>query len=396
MIESFGSLYAGHVDFDDLGFDAPSLNDRWLSESQLNSVYTKMEAIAKVMDESGFDIFWMAEHHFQREGYECLPNIIMLAVHLAHLTKNIRIGCGFNVSPMWHPLRMAEDFATAEILTKGRTVFGVARGYHSREVEAFGSPMLDTDANRELFEEQVDVIFKAFHQDSFSHKGKNYTIPPEVPYRGYTLKDITLVPRPVNRPVECWQPIVSASERGLRFMAKRHMVGIVGGGAAPGGGSDTVIREWQRIQAEEGIETDLGGNLAVGFTLHIADSEKKAIEEARPFFEENMKMFAPLGFIRGLSDEQITALGQGGKSARNANLPTLEEAVESGSWLVGTPESITEKLLEVQDRYPGLKYVNVGHVIGTPENVIVEQLGRFGREIIPKIKSGGLGAAAGS
>ena len=107
-------------------------------------------------------------------------------------------------------------------------------------------------------------------------------------------------------------------------------------------------------------------------------------------------MFAPLGFIRGLSDEQITALGQGGKSARNANLPTLEEAVESGSWLVGTPESITEKLLEVQDRYPGLKYVNVGHVIGTPENVIVEQLGRFGREIIPKIKSGGLGAAAGS
>ena len=103
MIESFGSLYAGHVDFDDLGFDAPPLNDRWLSESQLNSVYTKMEAIAKVMDESGFDIFWMAEHHFQREGYECLPNIIMLAVHLAHLTKNIRIGCGFNVSPMWHP-----------------------------------------------------------------------------------------------------------------------------------------------------------------------------------------------------------------------------------------------------------------------------------------------------
>ena len=169
------------MDFDDLGFDAPPLNDRWLSESQLNSVYTKMEAIAIVMDESGFDIFWMAEHHFQREGYECLPNIIMLAVHLAHLTKNIRIGCGFNVSPMWHPLRMAEDFATAEILTKGRTVFGVARGYHSREVEAFGSPMLDTDANRELFEEQVDVIFKAFHQDSFSPKGKNHTLPPEVP-----------------------------------------------------------------------------------------------------------------------------------------------------------------------------------------------------------------------
>ena len=386
MIESFGTLYAGHVDFNDLGFDATPLNDRWLNESQLNSVYTKMEAIAKVMDESGFDIFWMAEHHFQREGYECLPNIILLAVHLAHITKNIRIGCGFNVSPMWHPLRLAEDFATAEILTKGRTIFGVARGYHSREVESFGNPMLDADANRELFEEQVDVIFKAFHEESFSHKGKNFTIPPEVPYRGYTLNDITLVPRPINRPVDCWQPIVSASERGLRFMAKRNMKGIVGGGAAPESGSDTVIKEWQRIQSEEGIETELGGNLSVGFTLHIADSEKKAIEEARPFFEENMKMFAPLGFIKGLSDDQISAVAQGGKKARSANLPTLEEAVQSGSWLVGTPESITEKLLDVQDRYPGLKYINVGHVIGTPQEVIVEQLGRFGHEIIPKIK----------
>ena len=50
MIESFGSLYAGHVDFDDIGLDATPLNDRWLTESHLNSVYTKTEAIAKVMD----------------------------------------------------------------------------------------------------------------------------------------------------------------------------------------------------------------------------------------------------------------------------------------------------------------------------------------------------------
>ena len=180
MIESFGSLYAGHVDFDEIGFDAMPSNDRWLSEDDLNSVYSKSESIAKVMDENGFDIFWMAEHHFQREGYECIPNLMMLAIHLAHITKNIRIGCGFNVAPMWHPLRMAEDFATADILTKGRVVFGVGRGYHSREVEAFGNPILDAEANRELFEEQIEIIQKAFNSDSFSHKGKEYVIPPEV------------------------------------------------------------------------------------------------------------------------------------------------------------------------------------------------------------------------
>jgi alkanesulfonate monooxygenase SsuD/methylene tetrahydromethanopterin reductase-like flavin-dependent oxidoreductase (luciferase family) len=47
-----------------------------------------------------------------------------MALHLAHRTKNIKIGCGFNITPMWHPLRLAEDFAMADILTGGRIVFG--------------------------------------------------------------------------------------------------------------------------------------------------------------------------------------------------------------------------------------------------------------------------------
>ena len=127
----------------------------------------------------------------------------------AHLTKNLKFGCGFNVNPMWHPLRLAEDFAVADILTGGRLIFGVGRGYHSREVETFGAPVIDNEANKELFEEQMEIILKAFNEDSFSHKGKHYTIPADVPYRGYQLKDVTLVPRPVNLPVEIWQPIAS-------------------------------------------------------------------------------------------------------------------------------------------------------------------------------------------
>ncbi len=79
---------------------------------------------------------------------------------------------------MWHPLRLAEDFATADILTNGRVVFGVGRGYHTREVETFGSPMLDADAdaNRELFEEQ-EIVLKAFNHDSGAAMGdSNETI----------------------------------------------------------------------------------------------------------------------------------------------------------------------------------------------------------------------------
>ena len=387
MITKFGSLFAGHVDFDDTGFDATPVNDRRLSDATLAGVFDKSEAIILKMEELGYDTFWSAEHHFQHEGYECIPNLLMMYVHMAHLTKNLKFGCGFNVNPMWHPLRLAEDYATADILTGGRVIFGVGRGYHSREVDTFGVPstLTDNDANREIFEEQVEVMMKAFNEESFSHEGKHYKLPPEVPYRGYMLKELTLVPRPRNLPVETWQPVVSASQRAMDFMAKHGIKGIIGGGAAAGGAQDQVVRQWRETLAKSGRETELGADLTIGFSMHIAETEEKAIEEARPFFEENMKMFAPLGFVRGLSDDQISNLGQGSK-ARSAGLPTLEDGVKAGSWLCGPPELVAEKIDDLQNRYRGLEQINVGSVIGTPQSVVLDQLERFGKEVMPKFK----------
>jgi len=387
MITKFGSLFAGHVDFDDTGFDATPVNDRRLSDATLAGVFDKSEAIILKMEELGYDTFWSAEHHFQHEGYECIPNLLMMYVHMAHLTKNLKFGCGFNVNPMWHPLRLAEDYATADILTGGRVIFGVGRGYHSREVDTFGVPstLTDNDANREIFEEQVEIMMKAFNEESFSHEGKHYKLPPEVPYRGYMLKELTLVPRPRNLPVETWQPMVSASQRAMDFMAKHGIKGIIGGGAAAGGAQDQVVRQWRETLAKSGQETELGADLAIGFSMHIAETEEKAIEEARPFFEENMKMFAPLGFVRGLSDDQISNLGQGSK-ARSAGLPTLEDGVKAGSWLCGPPELVAEKIDDLQNRYRGLEQINVGSVIGTPQSVVLDQLERFGKEVMPKFK----------
>ena len=388
MITKFGSLFAGHVDFEDLGFDATPVNERRLTDERLAGVFDKAEAIVLKMEDLGYDTFWSAEHHYQHEGYECIPNLLMMYVHLANLNNNLKFGCGFNVNPMWHPLRLAEDYATADILTGGRVIFGVGRGYHSREVDTFGVPstITDNDANREMFEEQVEIIMKAFNEESFSYKGKFYDLPPEVPYRGYTLKEITLVPRPRTLPVETYQPIVSASQRAMDFMAKHGIKGIIGGGAAAGGAQDQVITQWRDTLAMHGRDTELGTDLIIGYSIQIADTEDQAIKEATHFFEENMKMFAPLGFVRGLSDDQMAALAQGSSKARSAQLPTLEEGVKAGSWLCGPSEMVTDKLLDVQTRYPGLEQVNVGSVIGTPRNVILEQLERFGKEVMPEFK----------
>ena len=386
MITKFGSLFAGHVDFDDIGLDATPVNDRWLSDEHLASVFDKAEAIAEVMDRLDYETFWMAEHHFQREGYECIPNLMLFAIHLAHLTRTLKIGCGFNIAPMWNPLRMAEDYATADWLTDGRVVFGVGRGYHSREVETFDAPIIDQEANRELFEEQVEVMFKAFNQRSFSHHGKHYNIPPEVPYRGYDLKEITLVPRPKYLPVECYQPLVSASQRAMDFMVKHGIKGMIGGGAAAGGATQEVVRAWRETLAQAGKETELGGDLIIGFSIQLADTEEQAIKEATLFAEENMKMFGPLGFVRGLSDDQIVALGDPSR-ARQAGLPTIRDGVRAGSWMCGPPELVAGKINDIQERYPGLTQINVGSVVGTPQKVIVEQLEWFGQEVMPRFKA---------
>src|SRR6266700_7438288 len=329
MITKFSNVYAGHVDLGDMGQLATPANERRYPNEHLATVFSKTEAIARVMDEHGFYTLWLAEHHFQHEGYECIPNIMMVGVHLAHLTSRLRIGCGFNIAPMWHPLRLAEDFATAEILSKGRIVFGVGRGYHTREVETFGAPMLDADANRDLFEEQVDIVMKAFNSESFSHQGKHYTLPPAVPYRGYELKEITLVPRPLRRPVECWQPIVSSTARGLDFMIKHRIKGIIGGGSALM--AEAPISAYREAAQRAGIDLRPGEDLCLGVTFHLADTHEKAMHEATPFYEEYVKMFAPLGFVRGLTPEQIVAVGRRG-GWTEARIPTLEDAVKPGSW----------------------------------------------------------------
>src|ERR1700747_1842456 len=265
-----------------------------------------------------------------------------MGVHLAHRTKNIKIGCGFNITPMWHPLRLGEGFASADILPGGRIVFGVGRGYHTREVETFGAPLRDQEANRELFEEGVDILFKAFEGKPFSHKGKYYAIPPEVPYRGYTLKEITLVPAPERLPVECWQPIQSGSEQAFDFMAKHGISGVIGGGSAEGGAVERHMLGFQAAYARRGIHLGFGERRALGYQFHIASSREQAIREAAPHYEENMKMFGELRLVRALTDEQIAAM-RDPRLAGTVKLPKIEDVVKGGGFLAGRPDESTDQ-----------------------------------------------------
>src|SRR5438132_387975 len=287
MINKFATVYAGHIDFPDHGQNATPANERRFNNDQLAGVYDKLEAIAKTMDRFGFDTLWLAEHHFQHEGYECLPNILMCAVHLAHVTKQLKIGCGFNITPMWHPLRLAEDFATADLLTKGRTVFG-------------------------------------------------------------------------------------------------------GGAATMQGGP---IQAYKDAAARAGKEWKLGENLMVGVHGYIGKTREEAVRRLVPLYEEHVKMFAPLGFVPGLTPDQIAAVARRGNWDA-AGVPKVEHFMGLGSWFAGTPDDLVAFLKGVEEKYPGMEHINFSSPLTTPKDVMIEQFQILAEEGMPHFRAGSVHAAA--
>ena len=375
MIKRFSVLYVGQIDLENPGLDGTPADQRRYPNERLVEAYGNAVDLAKHMDELGYYCMWTAEHDFQREGYECFPNLILLGVHLAGLTRQLKFGSAFNVVPMWHPIRLAEDFAMADILTGGRLIFGVGRGYHSREVESFGAPVIDNDANKELFEEQMEVIFKAFNEESFSHHGKHYTIPADVPYRGYQLKDVTMVPRPINLPVEIWQPI--ASGRTLEYIAAKGIKGMV---ALTGEKLvEQLFHTYQETAAKAGRQLAVGQDMALGIGFYLGDTPQQAMDSVRPYHDERYKWFAPFGFVR-YTDSQGRAWGTPGAPS---GAPSIEDGIEQKVWACGPPETVVGMLREFEERYPGLEDIILQWPEGMPWPEFKDQLSRFAKEVMP-------------
>src|SRR6201981_1110982 len=325
MIKKFHVLYVGQIELDNVGLNGTPANDRRYSDTQLAEAFFTARDVAPLLDELGFDVLWTAEHHFQREGYEVFPNLIQLGLWLATQTKRLKFGCAFNVLPMWHPIRLAEDYAMADIVTDGRVIMGVGRGYHTREVETFGAPLLDAQANRELFEEQLQLLLKCFNEEEFHHRGKYYECPPPVPYRGYDLKDITCVPRPKHLPVEIFMPI--ASGRTIDMMAQyglKAMVTLNGEKIL-----DDVVRAYHAACLRHGRHKALGEDMIWGAGVYLADSREEAIRRLEPAHDERFKWFAPFGFVR-YADAEGRTWGSPGAPART---PSLQDGVEQKGWV---------------------------------------------------------------
>jgi alkanesulfonate monooxygenase SsuD/methylene tetrahydromethanopterin reductase-like flavin-dependent oxidoreductase (luciferase family) len=304
--------------------------------------YRNLVAWAKTADALGYDTMWLTEHHFQYEGYEVLPNLIQFGQHLAMQTEGLRLGQMFNVVPQWHPLRLAEDFAIADIITGGRMEFGVGRGTVPREAWALGTVVASGDnamsaehdrINREIFEESMEVIKLAWYQERFSYRGKHHVFPPDdVPDRGTFVNDLTLIPKP-QRHVDVYQPVTSPETIEYVPRAGHRAIYWLTNPASQ-------KQKWDRyaeIREQAGTPVGPGEDRCLVMNIHVAATREEAMRKGRPGHDEFVKFLAPYGRFKSYRN------GDGGEVPFDYH-PTVEDSLAQKIQIIGSIDDAVDVL----------------------------------------------------
>ena len=177
------------------------------------TVYERALQRIEVMDRTGYDAVWLAEHHFS--SFSICPSVHLMGMHVAGRTRNLRIGMGVSLAATYHPLRLAEEVALLDILSGGRVNWGAGRGFQSVEFDAFSIPAEESYAR---FREHVEVVLAAWTQERISFRGQFVS-----------FEGLEVLPKPLQQPhPPTWMAATSTealtwtAQRGLDLMLDPH------------------------------------------------------------------------------------------------------------------------------------------------------------------------------
>src|SRR5579864_3168088 len=173
------------------------------NELSYSELYRRHVDLAVEAEDLGYDTIWLTEHHFVEDGYS--PAMMPLGAAIATRTKKIRIGTFVLLMPLHHPLHVAEQAVTLDVLSNGRFDLGLGQGYRPQEFEGFNISRAER-ASR--LREGVEIIRRVLSEDNVSYEGKHFTV-----------RNVTLYPKPVQKPhIPIWIGARSrkATERAAR------------------------------------------------------------------------------------------------------------------------------------------------------------------------------------
>jgi len=335
-----------------------------------NNPRSPNQFVADITDEAvyadtlGMHSAWIGEHHFSSLGVLSCPDLVLS--YIAAQTNHIRLAPAVTVLPLHHPIRVAEQWASLDLLSGGRVDFAAGRGYDRRE---YGPFKVDFDDNQSIFEEGFEVVRRLWASDGpVSHHGKHYA-----------FNDVSLTPRPVQRPLPAY--VASFSKPSIELAGRLGCGLIVAPFAAAMsfGGLRQVAELYHETCARYGNPP---GRLMCSYFTHFAD-DKAREDEARArqirYYKECV--------IPAFPGDPATAP----PSYRYFidivdRLHKVQPAdLTENSVLLGRPGQITETLKKVEQAGfdEVILYFNVGM---KPHPQVKDEMARFMAEVAPAFK----------
>jgi alkanesulfonate monooxygenase SsuD/methylene tetrahydromethanopterin reductase-like flavin-dependent oxidoreductase (luciferase family) len=335
-------------------------------ETHYQRLLAELGEQAQAADELGYDKLAISEHHFQVEGFEVPNNPILLNVHLAGLTKRIKLGQLGILAAARHPLLIAEDIVMLDHITKGRCFVGLARGAHTRAVDVLGQKygahaphpaFADADArqvNLEQFEESFEIMKSAWTKDTFSHQGKYWTLPPEDIYFKHPgtdrygagqnadgkIEQIGIVPRPYTKPYpQVYVPFTSSpatvqwcARNGIRLVVFTSIDEQI----------DTILNNYHHAARDAGRDLAYGEGIAHFKSIIVADTEAEARKSAEAVAWAWGEWLGGYGF-----NEAFRLPGESGA------VPNDFDVTQRGQGFIvyGTPDQVVRRLQPFIERY---------------------------------------------
>ncbi len=321
------------------------------------SAFDESLAQMKAAEDLGLDAVWLAEIHFQKDR-SVLSSPLIVAAALATCTRRIKIGIAVQVLPLSHPLRLAEDVATVDHLSKGRLEFGIGRSGLPGHYQGFNVPYSES---RERFLETLEILRKAWTQERFSHEGKYFQ-----------FHDVCAMPKPYQTP---HPPIrMAATTQETYPLVGRMGLPIF---VAP---RTISISELKRFIGgyHEGW-TAAGragrGDIALSMPVYVAETERQARDEAEA---STMHFFRTISQALKKSETRQASAERLGEISYDDVL--REQAI------YGSPEGVADRLLSLREdlRFSSLSaWMNCGGQI--PHERVLRSMRLFSERVTPRL-----------
>jgi alkanesulfonate monooxygenase SsuD/methylene tetrahydromethanopterin reductase-like flavin-dependent oxidoreductase (luciferase family) len=287
---------------------------------ELAQVYERALQRIEIMDKSGYDAVWLAEHHFS--SFSVCPSVHMMGVLAAARTTRLRIGTGVSLAPFYHPLRLAEEVALLDVLSGGRVNWGAGRGFARVEFDNFGVP---PEESTERFRAAVEIVLRAWTEDRLVYHGAHFR-----------FDGVEVLPKPLQQP----HPPV-----------------------------------WMAATSDPAIEWAAGRGFSILLDPHAAHRD---IGRKRRLYIERLTAarFSPAG--RDLPVARLVALGKTAAEAARVARNGAQWIVDSYFGAQHRPVGITDPNAPAAD--PVQRYLDEVILHGTPDAVL-DQIFRLRQEI---------------